>query len=303
MGKILEALDVAGALFPVDKVGLVLSHNFNSLDEYRAVVRTDTGEALGVVGSEFGLISHRKAFSGLDEALPQLEAKLGEATVVAETYRRKKRGTGGIYTGAIADLRIEFRSSLIEEGLFPTLHLTHGIAGEASLTAQAGVFRLVCSNGMIAGDRELVKRLRHTASIRYKLEGLEALALRAVERSAAVAGLIRAASTVPLKYEDEDKAVRYLLTGSTEEKDRKPRGYDEARDLLWTAPGADGTSANGILQLGTYLATNVYGRGNNPLHESMSTGADRLRQRANLLAKRAVELDSVSEALLALSTN
>lgn len=288
MGKLLTALEKAGALFPTVKRGLIDPVTFDTLADYRQVVREDTNEVLGVVGSQFTVIDHLTAFEGVDAALPDLEAKLGPASVRAQVYRKRKRGTRNLLTGTVADVLIEFRNQPHgKQRLYPTLHLQHGIAGEASLSASAGIYRLICSNGMIVGERCLTRKLRHTLNMRRKLEGLEAVLVQAMERLASENRTLEEAQAIPVRDEDATRAFRFLLTGKAEKGEREVRNLDTLAESYLFAPGADPGNVNGLIQAATHYATYHAGRGTNTLNESVSTTANRIRRRAYALAHEA----------------
>lgn len=299
MNKVYEALSLAGALFPVEKRTPIDPVTFEPVPDFAQVVRTDTNVTLNYVGRDFGLISHEQAFSGVAEMLPELENRFGTARLRAETYVRSKRGTRNLVDGSFVNLLIEFPDAARgPDRLFPSLRVKHGVAGEASLSAVAGVFREVCSNGLTIGDKKLVAKVRHTANARYKLERFEALVNNAVGEIDRLDRLMLDARRVTRgDYPTVEGAVRYLLTGANDPEGRKPRGFDDALNLFFTAPGADPSNANGYLQLGTYLATHEYGRGANPLDASGSAGADRIRARALNLTRGAAERNSVLAAL------
>lgn len=50
-------------------------------------------------------------------------------------------------------------------GLFPELVLTNSHDGLSSYRLDAGLYRLVCSNGMVAGDKYSVVRVRHQGNV------------------------------------------------------------------------------------------------------------------------------------------
>jgi len=305
--KIMQALDRVGALFPVEKQGLTNSVTFRHLHNYCEVVRTDTNEGLGVVGSEFGLISHRQAFEDVDGALPALEQVYGPATVEAEVYKKKRRGKGNTTEGAVVSVKAEFmewQGEVSERGqrLYPTIHVAHGIAGDKGLEVSAGIYRLICSNGMIIGERTMRRTLRHTQNIRHKLEGLSASVVRALDETGKVRELMAQGQAIALTHTFAEEALRYVLAGRFDRGTREARNYEGILSAYYDAPGADPGNLNGVLQAATYYATHEYGRGTNPLSSETSTPANAVRQRARRLIEVATNEGGIVGAMAVLNT-
>ena len=291
--KILTAAAMAGGLFDIRDEQVMLSSDMRLAPDHKAICRVDTGEVHGIVGSTFESLSHKQALSGIDSALPELEQKHGPATVKAELDWMRKRGTGNTIEGTNLRVHVEFRNSPASiNGLFPTIDITHGLGGTGGLDVSAGVYRLICSNGMITGEKTMQRKMRHTPGIRYRIENVEALLVRAVNAMQGEAEFQQKASRVAVSTEETTKALFYALTGKTE-SERLPRGFSEIRQAYYYGDGANAGTGNGIWQAATNYATHQYGNndGNDvrrDLFNSTSPGAHKIRQRARKLVSLAI---------------
>ena len=139
-------------------------------------------------------------------------AKLGWGVVDAKEVRARKAATKGTQKHMIT-----FRNTdIVVEGndgdtVYPQIILTNSHDGKNSFTFQAGMYRLVCSNGLVIADQEFGRmKIRHMG---YDFETLRETMTEMVEQ-------------LPLTVESMNKFKKTKLT-----QDQK---YDLARKALAT---------------------------------------------------------------------
>lgn len=110
------------------------------LENYRAVVRSDNGKAVGVVGKDYAVVQNDEIFSFLtDLAQFDLEVKMVAGGALG----------GGEIVWALArvpSLALDFKGDNVDT----LLMVSNGHAGNATLKVDAYTMRKICSNGMHA---------------------------------------------------------------------------------------------------------------------------------------------------------
>lgn len=108
--------------------------------KYRAVVRTDSNEVLGVVSNKYELLKHETVIDGFRNALKGVE--------VEEKIHVLKNGAQLLAHYKLVNDQIE-----VKPGDFVALQIVvkNSYDGSNALQIMLGAFRLVCSNGMIVG--------------------------------------------------------------------------------------------------------------------------------------------------------
>ena len=120
-----------------------------------AICRTDTDDILGIVSESYNEIEHRKAYNAAVSAL----TKVGGFTM-----KNLEVSSNGARMYAHFENENEYA---VKQGdlLRPTLIVTNSLDGCLKFGFQIGAFRLVCSNGLIAGFSALNISVKHTANI------------------------------------------------------------------------------------------------------------------------------------------
>lgn len=168
-----EALKFAGQDFTVVKRKLFTCVNENSfagsdtvtpnieVPNYFATVRTDTEQALGVVGKDYEVVQNRDAFSFFD-------AIIGGDGIQYETAGALGKGERIFITAKLPDYITVGGDDLIEKYLF----LTTSHDGFGSITAAFTPVRIVCANTLHAALRNHTSsvKIRHTANAKERLE-------------------------------------------------------------------------------------------------------------------------------------
>jgi phage/plasmid-like protein (TIGR03299 family) len=168
-----EALKFAGLDFTVVKRKLFTYDNENSfgnsdiiipkieVPNYFATVRTDTEQALGVVGKDYEVVQNMDAFSFFD-------AIVGGEGIQYETAGALGKGERIFITAKLPDYIKVGSDDLIEKYLF----LTTSHDGFGSITAAFTPVRIVCANTLNAAMHNHTNsvKIRHTANAKERLE-------------------------------------------------------------------------------------------------------------------------------------
>ena len=129
-----------------------------SVDGYKATVRQDTGQVLGINGSRYQMVDHRKNIEAVAKALYQVSPDF--------TVKHTVEGA-----------RIYSRFTLEQEGLMGNsrvegaklaLDLQNSYDGSLMFGYLFSVWRQVCSNGMFGFATEKRARKLHTRNINVK---------------------------------------------------------------------------------------------------------------------------------------
>jgi len=171
-----EAIQFAGLDYLVEKRPLFTydTANFSSdpetdillpqikIPDVFATVRTDTDEALGVVGKDYHVVQNVDAFSFFDSIVG------GGEGILYETAGALGRGERIFITAKLPDYIKVGRNDLIEQYLF----LTTSHNGSGSITAAFTPVRIVCQNTLNAAMRSQANgiKIKHTANAHDRLK-------------------------------------------------------------------------------------------------------------------------------------
>lgn len=120
-----------------------------------AILRTDTEDILGIVSESYNEIEHKAAYEAATKALE----KVGGFSV-------KKMEVSS--NGARMYVHFEHQEGheiKVGDIVKPTLILTNSLDGCLKFGFMLGAFRLVCSNGLLAGVSAMNIHVKHTANI------------------------------------------------------------------------------------------------------------------------------------------
>ena len=146
-----------------------------------------------------------------DRVIDDME-KLGWGVIDAKQVSARKKATKGFQKHMLVfrhpDLMVEGKDG---DDVWPQIIMTNSHDGKNSFTFQAGMYRFVCSNGLVIADQEFGKmKIRHMG---YDFETLRETIEEMVEK-------------LPLTVESMNKFKQTELT--------KPQKYDLARKALAT---------------------------------------------------------------------
>ena len=140
-----EAIEhVANYQFPVEERPMVVQQEDQNIEILgkRAIVRTDTNTVLGVVGSNYKLLSHAEA---LDPILDHFENRN------VATFKRIAITQGG--ARMFANVYFPNMESSVKVGkkndkFWPGITIINSLDGTLKYHIEASIYRLICTNGM-----------------------------------------------------------------------------------------------------------------------------------------------------------
>lgn len=207
-----EAIQHAGLDYTVEKRPLFTYGNDNMIPDgdifiripeievpdYFATVRTDTEQALGVVGKDYEVVQNKDAFTFFD-------AIVGGEGIMYETAGALGNGERIFITAKLPDYIKVGNEDLIEQYLF----LTTSHDGYGSITAAFTPIRIVCNNTLNAAlsNHSNSIKIRHTANAKERLEQAHKVMGLANKLSENLEGIFNKWS----KFSITDKEVRKLI--------------------------------------------------------------------------------------------
>lgn len=135
-------------LFPVAREKLFRSDGVDS--QYDALYRGDTGEQLSVVGRDYQLVTHQDAIEKVQETLDSM----------GENFDCFREGLTNRGKKLYAEYKLTNHEFDVDgDGMIPTLVVENSIDRSKSFRSRFGLYRLVCSNGLVVPVKE-VQNLR-----------------------------------------------------------------------------------------------------------------------------------------------
>lgn len=136
-------------------------------------------------------VSDRYAFVPTNDIIARMEGEFGLVPVAArESRTRHTTGKAGFQRHEVRMVHSDAlkQGALIVGDTYPTVNLTNAHDTGASLAIDAGLYRLVCANGMMVPDNLVPSmRIRHTGDMTEVLEGVYSV----VEQSTGLSDLVR----------------------------------------------------------------------------------------------------------------
>lgn len=139
--------------FPVALQPLYLAGN-REIKDRKAVVRTDTMQALGIVSNGYGLVKHGLVVDTFREA--------GKEFGVSEKIQLTNNGGNLFYEMLFPKTEGEVKKGDIVR---MRMLIKNSYNGMNSLQIIFGAFRLVCLNGMVIGTKFLAFNYRHIGNV------------------------------------------------------------------------------------------------------------------------------------------
>jgi hypothetical protein len=214
-----------------------------------ATVRTDTGQPLGVVGPNYGVVQIRDWFAGA--AVLMDRGLMESVSVQVSDNGARVRLTGLVGASTVGNLPEGGPDVLAH---FVTFELGHN--GEKGLVATFFSIRLVCLNGMTTQDVVKTVSLRHSSNVEGRVTEALSAVLSLNEQAMAEVEEFRAMAAKPLtRAQFRDFAtdllndVRGTIAEDDEAYERKIRlrtkHIDELEDYFLNGTGADGRTVWG----------------------------------------------------------
>jgi len=158
-----EAMELAGMAWTASLQPLYLHREGKAYEvsSHRAVVRNDTSEQLGVVGSDYHITQYSELFEFAD-------ALVGAATAMYHTAGTIRGGSRGWILAKLPTTLVIVPGDVVEQ------YLMIGSAHDGSMANTAGFTstRVVCANtfhAAIPGLKNMIK-IRHTRNVKERLE-------------------------------------------------------------------------------------------------------------------------------------
>jgi len=128
--------------------------DLHQADKYKAIVDSNTDKLFSIVSNDYKLIRHEEAIERIEKALYEVP-DLGEY----ETYTRFYNEGGRMRR----TYRFPKRSVEIQERdiVNPELHLFNSYDVTWPFIILLGAFRLICTNGLVVGEKFLYLNKRH----------------------------------------------------------------------------------------------------------------------------------------------
>jgi len=131
-----------------------LAKEIRPADDHKAIVDLDTGKLFSIVSKGYRIIRHEEAIAQVEQAIAGTQ-ELGQYQAVTEFSNdggRMKR------TYRFPGIMIEVRKGDL---IHPELHLFNSYDTKWPFVVFLGAFRVVCTNGLVVGEKFLHLRKRH----------------------------------------------------------------------------------------------------------------------------------------------
>jgi hypothetical protein len=152
--------------------------------ERKYVIRTDTDEAIGVVGKDFGGVSHPQFFGQIREAWAEelgfthkdfYDSVALENDVSIDT-KVSRNGAWALEKVVFNNHKATVETSRHTTETALSLYAWHGVDGSTSNNVISGAIDFFCTNGMVTGDYSKIrkKNTRHfdMGRITHEMEGI-----------------------------------------------------------------------------------------------------------------------------------
>jgi hypothetical protein len=128
--------------------------NLQRADKYKAIVNPEIGKVYSIVSKDYKLIRHEDAVQRIERIIDE-HHKLGKYEIDTEFYN----------DGARMRMVYRFYEKSVEikkgDTVNPELHLFNSYDTTWPFIVLLGAFRIVCSNGLVVGEKYLHLRKRH----------------------------------------------------------------------------------------------------------------------------------------------
>jgi hypothetical protein len=204
-----------------------------NVENYESVMQTESSET----------VSDRYSFIPTTQVLDVFKSQGWTPSKVSQVSARKEETRG--YQKHMIRLRQNLNDMQVGD-LFPEIVLTNSHCGSASFQVMAGLFRLVCSNGLTVADSTFqTHRIKHigytdqkvvdatysiieeTPKILEKVNEFKAIELSKDERQ------IFGESAIDLLYTEEEIGEKKMSKGNTAQRMIMPIRNADAPTTLW----------------------------------------------------------------------
>ena len=127
------------------------------VSDKKYVINNETGEYLGVVGNTFNCASHTKFFQGVQETIVEnlLPAEVQDAKVY---WKDARNNAWALMDITLPNVKTEIVTDKHSTTVSQRIIALHGIDGSCSNMVFFGAIDFFCTNGMISGEHEKIRR-------------------------------------------------------------------------------------------------------------------------------------------------
>jgi len=127
------------------------------MHDKKYVINEDTGEYLGIVGNTFRCAAHGDFFRGvMDTATQELGADALDGAV--NQFRTARNGAWAMLDVTLPNIKTKITTDKAETEIGNRIISLHGIDGSCSNQVFFGAIDFFCTNGMITGDHDKVRK-------------------------------------------------------------------------------------------------------------------------------------------------
>ena len=127
------------------------------MHDKKYVINEDTGEYLGIVGNTFQCAAHGDFFRGvMDTATQELGADALDGAV--NQFRTARNGAWAMLDVTLPNIKTKITTDKAETEIGNRIISLHGIDGSCSNQVFFGAIDFFCTNGMITGDHDKVRK-------------------------------------------------------------------------------------------------------------------------------------------------
>ena len=127
------------------------------MHDKKYVINQDTGEYLGIVGNTFQCAAHGDFFRGvMDTATQELGVDALDGAV--NQFRTARNGAWAMLDVTLPNIKTKITTDKAETEIGNRIISLHGIDGSCSNQVFFGAIDFFCTNGMITGDHDKVRK-------------------------------------------------------------------------------------------------------------------------------------------------
>lgn len=145
-------------------------------EERKYVINGETGEYIGIVGKGFNCADHKDFFYGVQQVMTE-NLPADDLKDVDVSWRTARDNAWALMDLKLTGVTAEIRTDKHETTISPRIIALHGIDGSASNQVFFGKIDFFCTNGMINGEYDKIRR-KNTSNFRMNDFIRELAALR-----------------------------------------------------------------------------------------------------------------------------
>lgn len=148
--------------FVPEELNFTVEFEPTKVEDKKYVINGDTGEYIGVVGNSFNCASHGDFFEGIHNTVTE---HLGEAECDSMNihWRKARKNAWAMLDMRLPEVTAKIVTDKHETTIAQRIIALHGIDGSCSNQVFFGSIDFFCTNGMITGEHDKVRR-KNTAN-------------------------------------------------------------------------------------------------------------------------------------------